>query len=175
MSPVEACLRNVCSGLYWKPERLHSFSLLYTTFTRPLIEQDEVRGKSRKRVRECKEIGGESKLAGTTCWNWCTSLFTWIPHPSPWSPRPPPPHPPPPPQLVLSTKINDLKVQAQHGARVNLAGFGGMFKIVFSKGHAPLSHSLSLSPQLCAQNPRLLIWPLMSTFLQQQAVQITAC
>lgn len=30
-------------------------------------------------------------------------------------------------QLVLSRKINDLQVQAQHGARVNLARAGEMF------------------------------------------------
>lgn len=73
-------------------------------------------------------------------------------------------------QLVLSRKINDLQVQAQCGARVNLAGvreiffpLSFFFLIVFSKGHAPLSHSLCLSPQLCVQNPCLLIGPPTST------------
>lgn len=41
-------------------------------------------------------------------------------------PEPRPPIPPLP-QLALSRKINDLQVQAQRGARVNLARVGEMF------------------------------------------------
>lgn len=48
-----------------------------------------------------------------------TAILTSIPILAPSSP--------PLPQLVLSRKINDLQVQAQHGARVNLARVGEMF------------------------------------------------
>lgn len=125
--------------------------------------------------RAGKEKGRKNRY---TCWHNMPKLLFFFAFPPTVTPLCCCPHLNPNPRpsspllarLVLSRKINDLQVQAQCGARVNLADVREtffflllFFLIVFSKGHTPLSYSLCLSPQLCVQNLCLLIGPPTST------------
>lgn len=67
----------------------------------------------------------------------------------------PDPYLPPPllPQLVLSRKINDLQVQAQRGARVNLAkSQRDVSNCILQRSCSPFSQSLPVTSALCAES-----------------------
>lgn len=85
------------------------------------------RGKSGGQSWRVGRSKKKSKFACTTCWNWCSSRLTLPPSPNSPQFSHPSQTQPSLPQLALSRKINDLQVQAQHGARVNLARVGEMF------------------------------------------------
>lgn len=135
------------------------------------MKQDEVRVD-----RAGKENGRKNK---STCWHNMPKLLFFSAFPPTVTPLCRRSHLNPKPrpssfllaQSVLSRKINDLQVQAQCGARVNLADVREIFffffllllLIVFSKGHTPLPYSHCPSPQLCVQNLCLLIGPPTST------------
>lgn len=120
------CVQNVCSDSV----RLHSGCLHKLPFKGRLIKHNEVRVEGETEQRSKKEE--KNKYI-----SWHNTLKLVFFSTSPLTTTPPYCYPhlhpnpnpsfPPLPQLILSRKINDLQVQAQQGAIVNLARVGEMF------------------------------------------------